>query len=181
MAKPTTASTSTNKDVVESVLSTLGVADFDVAMFGDGSGNFVNTPCGWCCTLYDRASGRVWEHFGGANGGTNNYAELIPYAHALWAYHTEMYGNQGAVPVRPVRVLVVSDSEVTVRCGSGQYARRANGSLWAFMEWFERNGYVFRWHHVSRNTNLLNARADKVAGLVRKSLEGFPASPSDDA
>lgn len=159
---------------LERLASSLGAEDFDLMLVGDGAGSFVSTPCGWSVTLYERATGRVWEHHGGAGGGTNNYAELEPfvfalfaYRHVLWAYHTGRYGNEGGAVVGPPRVLVVSDSEVTVRCGNGQYTRRANAPLWASIEWFESKGYEFRWVHVPRNSNPFNARADRVAKAVR--------------
>lgn len=150
----------------------LGIADYDLLLVGDGSGTGVGAPCGWHCTAYDRQTGEVEEHFGGANGGTNNYAELAPYVHALWHYHTTSGGNEpGFIPdLSPVRVAVVSDSEVTVRCGNGQYARRANGALWAAVEWFERNNYRLRWTHVRRNTNPFSKASDGVAGRVRVEL-----------
>jgi hypothetical protein len=63
---------------------------------------------------------------------------------------------------------VVSDSEVTVRCGNGDYTRRANGCLWAGIEWFERRAYVFQWHHVRRLGNGWNALVDSIAGKARQ-------------
>lgn len=128
---------------LERLATKLHAKDFDLMLVGDGAGNFVHTPCGWFVTLYERATSKVWEHWGGAGGGTNNYAELEPfvfalwaYRHVLWAYHTGKMKDQGPV-VTPPRVLVVSDSELTVRCGTGEYARKANLPLWASVEWFE--------------------------------------------
>jgi ribonuclease HI len=155
---------------LEALAASLDVTEFDLLLVGDGSGQTLWDPCGWHCTAYDRRTGEVAEFFGGASGGTNNYAELAPYVHALWAYHTGTYGNDGSTPRAPVRVAVVSDSEVTVRCGNGEYARRANASLWAAVNWFEQNNYRIHWTHVRRNTNDFSAKSDKVAGRVRVEL-----------
>lgn len=62
---------------------------------------------------------------------------------------------------------VISDSEITVRCGNKQYQRRANGCLWAGIEWFESHAYVFQWHHVRRLSNAWNELMDAVAGHMR--------------
>ncbi len=149
----------------EELAAKLALPDFDLLLVGDGSGSFVHTPCGWFVTLYERKSGRVREHFGGTNGGTNNYAELMPYMHALWAYHAE-HGKEARVR----NVVIVSDSEVTVRCGNRLYERKANLALWAGMDWFESVGYRLHWHHVPRNSNSLSSLADKMAGQIRQLL-----------
>jgi ribonuclease HI len=161
----------------EALAKTLGLDEFDLLLVGDGSGNTVETPCGWHCSVFDRRAGTARQLFGSASAGTNNFAELSPYVHALWAYQTRRFGNAGAVPTNPVRVAVVSDSEVTVRCGNRQYERRANGALWAAIEWFERNNYQIRWVHVRRNTNPLSALSDQVAGLARAAISRLE-SPS---
>ncbi len=73
-------------------------------------------------------------------------------------------------PAVPVRVQVVSDSELTVRCGNGRYGRKANGCLWAALAWFEANRYEIRWRHVARNSNAWSALADRLAGVARTSM-----------
>ena len=165
-------------DVVQLDLlaQSLGAKPFDLMLVGDGAGSFVHTPCGWFVTLYERASGKVWEHWGGAGGGTNNYAELEPfvfslwaYRHVLWAYHTGKQDGQGPVVAAP-RVFCVSDSELTVKCGRRDYARKMNLPLWASIEWFEQKGYRFQWVHVPRNSNRFNEKADLVAKKIRGSM-----------
>lgn len=163
---------------LEALVKSLSLPDFDLLLIGDGSGTTSGNPCGWSCTAYERATGSVWEHHGGASGGTNNYAELEPYVHcltayrhALWSYHTT--GRD----VRPPRVVIVSDSEVTCRCGNGQYQRKANGPLWASIKWFEDKGYTFSWVHVRRLTNEFNRRADKIAGTIRKKMSEVAPPP----
>src|SRR5262245_57354042 len=169
----------TDDSLLERLAAELALPDFDLMIVGDGSGTLANTPCGWFCTLYERAKGQagVSTHFGGTSGGTNNYAELAPYCHALWAYHTLTYGKSPTGPAKPVRVVIVSDSEVTVRCGSGMYARRANGALWAQIAWFEANRYVLEWRHIPRNSNPISAKADGVARKAREAMEELSASP----
>lgn len=154
--------------LVEALVTELGLPKSDLLLFGDGSGSRAQSPCGWACTSYNRRSGLVTQHFGGASHGTNNYAELSPYLHALWYYDVLTFG-QGQ-PRTGVRVSIVSDSEITVKCGNKLYARRANGALWASMEWYEKNGYEPTWKWVARNTNTCNAEADRLAGELRAAM-----------
>lgn len=140
---------------------------FDLMIAGDGSGTVYTQPCGWAAILYIPEYEDIVELFGGANAGTNNFAELSPYLHALWYYHT-----MKAIVSKP-KVSVVSDSELTVRCGKRIYTRTANMHLWAGINWFEEHGYTIQWHHVPRNSNFCNASCDGKAGKVRKALSAL--------
>lgn len=169
-----------SSDMLELLASRLGIDDFDVLIVGDGAGSFVHTSCGWYCVSYDRRSKEVVEHFGGANGGTNNYAELEPgvfalwsIRHVLWANHVKANGNKGDAAPQLPRVVIVSDSEVTVKCGNNEYSRRANAPLWASIHWFEDKGYKLRWVHVPRNSNPINTKADQMAKSIRSYFQSF--------
>jgi ribonuclease HI len=155
---------------IEEIATKLDIRSYDLLLIGDGSGTQIGQPCGWFATLYESSTGKVREYWGGASSGTNNFAELQPYIHALWSYHTEVYGNEGRGPARQLRVVVVSDSELTVKCGTGKYVRKANGILWAAVRWLEDNGYVIAWKHVPRNSNDISMLADKVAGKTRLAI-----------
>lgn len=153
-----------NKADMEELASALNLGEFDLLLVGDGSGTTHAKACGWCCHYYDRRTGEVVTHSGGTSGGTNNFAELMPYVQALWY-------DQACKQMGQRRVAVVSDSEITVRCGNKVYVRRANACLWRAIEWFEENGYTFAWTHVRRNTNPVSTRSDKIAGASRKLFE----------
>jgi ribonuclease HI len=152
---------------LEALARSLDLAEYDLLLVGDGSGTVYAEPAGWSCLAHDRIKGSIVLHAGAVTAGTNNFAELAPYVHALWFHHQEH--PLGA----PIRAHVVSDSELTVRCGNGQYARRANGPLWAAIEWFERHGYRLRWHHVARASIPWNRLADEVAGRARRAVAGI--------
>jgi ribonuclease HI len=161
---------------LEALSCDLGLPDFDLLLVGDGSGTVYHQPAGWACVAHDRRQQQVTLHRGAATCGTNNFAELFPYVQALWHHHQE----HRQVPAVPVCVQVVSDSELTVRCGNGLYVRRANGCLWSSVGWFEQNGYQIAWRHVPRNSNAWSALMDSLAGkarrLVLESLPDLPAS-----
>jgi len=139
------------------------IGKHDLLLIGDGSGEDYTRPMGWSCIAYDRLRRKAVVHAGSATVGTNNVAELLPYIHALWHFDQE-HPNK---PPEGYRVAIVSDSELTVRCGNGKNRRRANGCFWASIAWFESQGYVFKWVHVRRNTNHWNRFVDQVAGLFR--------------
>jgi ribonuclease HI len=151
----------------------LSIPESDLLIVGDGSGTVTLKPCAWFCTSYDHSDDKVWEHMGGTNGGSNNFAELSPYIHAL-QFHHQILTKRGRNPTasEPCSVLIVSDSEVTVRCGNKEYARNANGALWAAIDWFEKNHYDIIWVHRPRNSNVFLKRADFEAGRLRNILEG---------
>lgn len=147
---------------LEQLATTLNL-DFDLLLVGDGSGTVLDMPCGWACIAYDRVRNQVTVHRGASSCGTTNFAELMPYVQALWHYHR----NQPPLEA-VVEVAIISDSEVTVHCGNRRYARRANGCLWAAMEYFEAIGYFINWWHIPRNSNNWSAHADTLAGAARR-------------
>jgi ribonuclease HI len=136
----------------------------NLVIVADGSGTVAKSACGWAATLYWPDTKAFHRITGGSSVGTNNLAELQPFLHALWyAKHIDCKGHT-------IRVLCISDSEVTVKCGSGEFARTANGALWAQVEWYESQGIQLYWHWVPRNSNEYNKWADEKAGEVRRML-----------
>ena len=161
------------KEGLEDLARSLDLAEYDLLLVGDGSGTVYTEPAGWSCLAYDRIKDSIILHAGAVTAGTNNFAELAPYFHALWVHHQE-HPLGG-----PFRAHVVSDSELTVKCGDRRYTRRANGSLWAAIEWFERHGYRLRWHHIARATSPWNRLADEVAGRARRAIAGIDGPKGD--
>ena len=156
----------------------LGLADFDLLLAADGPGTVYGRPAGWACVADDRATARVALHLGGLSCGTNNFGELTPFLQVLWHHHQ----HHGPAVNGPRRVVAVTDSELTVRCGNRQYSRSANGCLWAGVAWFEERGYELTWTHVRRNSNPWAAWLDDMAKLGRclmqEALQLIPPSPA---
>jgi hypothetical protein len=154
----------------------LDLPPFTLLLVGDGSGSVYAEPAGWCCTAYDAVRHQVYVHAGAVTGGSTNFAELMPYLQALYFHHSQEAKARKEDKQRPLIehiVCVVSDSEVTVRCGQGRYLRRANGFLWEAVGWFERNGYTLSWHHARRGSNEWNAFAEGVGEEARRLMAGF--------
>lgn len=154
---------------LEQLSKELALPEYDLLLLGDGSGTTSEQSCGWACVAHNKILGTVEMHNGSLSCGTNNFAELIPYVQALW--HFDQSFRELVTPGQVARVEIVSDSEVTVRCGNGVYARKGNGCLWGGIEWFEKNGYTIHWTHVRRNTNKFSKKCDWLAGETRISLD----------
>lgn len=161
-----------NKTNMITLAASLNLKDFNVMMVADGSGMTLDQPCGWACYSWDKGRDQFWPHLGGTSGGTNNYAELAPFLHGLWHWHQTYYANAFPRP-KGIKVELVSDSEMTVKCGNGQYGRNTNLPLWAGIDWFVQNGYLLHWNHVPRNSNPLNAEADRRSRDVRLNLTAY--------
>lgn len=155
-----------NESQLTAIAVKLGLGQFDLLLVADGSGTLATKPCGWCCIAYAPAVHEVVEHVGGTSGGTNNYAELSPFIHALW-FH------QNRNSVSKFKIELVSDSQMTVRCGNRNYSRNSNQALWACIDWFEQQGHTLHWNWVPRNSNEVNLQADKRGRSVRLLLETF--------
>ncbi len=136
---------------------------YGLLLVGDGAGETYRKPAGWACLAYDRGGQRAVVHAGGLTAGTNSFSELLPYLHAL-SFFDQAHKDGGSYGHR---IAIVSDSRVTVRSGNRLCQTRAKGCLWAGIEWFERNGYVLRWHHVRRRSSVWNDLVDTLADVVR--------------
>jgi ribonuclease HI len=154
---------------LQNLAQELGLKEFDLLLIADGSGNTYAQCTGWGCLAYDVRKHQAVVHTGGLSCGTNNFAELFPFIQALY-YHGQSHDRR---PATPVRVQLVSDSEVTVCCGNRVYGHNANGCFWAALSWFEKYGYQLIWRHVPRNSNHWNALVDALAGRAREVQKAF--------
>lgn len=114
---------------------------------------------------------------GGRTMTTVNRMELSAYTEAL-SYHYEGVVER-KLPHVPYNVVVITDSELTARVGSGVYGRKANGDLWQVVDWFETRGYRIRWVWVPRNSTPYHELADYLAGAARKVLLDLRIADAD--
>lgn len=149
----------------EALLSTLKESpqDYDYVAVADGAGTTLGRPAASCLVAYRLLDGEVVVMNTTASSGTNNYAELIPFVHFLWALDN---GKNTAK-----RCLFISDSELIIFQGKGKYTRNANLGLWASIDLHAKNGYVLSWRHVPRNSNPINTYCDKRAKGLRIAQE----------
>lgn len=149
---------------IERLIAELKLPEAHLYLFGDGSGTTLNLPCAHFVCLYTPSSKEIKTFYAGYSNGTNNFAELMPYVHALWACDSLRKSR------KITKVVIVSDSELTIRCGNGIYQRNMNLPLWAAIDWYTKNGFELTWVHVRRNSNFLMELADKRAGEVRRCI-----------
>lgn len=162
---------------LDALARSLNLPEFDLLLIGDGSGNTAHRTAGWGCLAYDRRKQEVILHAGATTCGTNNFAELMPFVQALWYHDATLQPPHSPSPRVLSRTVIVSDSEVTVRCGTGMYTQKANGALWAAIRWFESQGYAIFWKHVPRNSNFGSSAMDQLAGYVRRLIGTLDVNP----
>jgi hypothetical protein len=160
-----TESTTRESALLRALSQRLGAGEADILVLGDGSGTTVGLPCGWYALVYDPTTQSVTRHCG-SSSGSNNYAELVTYACAIVCHHLGRHGPRRLTHRRGV--LVASDSELTVRCGNGNYRAAANIQLWEAVGWLGKLGYDLKWVHVPRNSNPFHVEADREAKRMRK-------------
>jgi ribonuclease HI len=160
-----------HKPKLEELAQQLSLPHFDLLLTGDASGTILDKSCGFACIAYSRGLNNNKEyvvlHKGAINHGTNNFAELIPYVHALYY---DMYVNKMLDIRKGMRnriAHVVSDSELIVRQGNKQYQREANLPFWAAIDSFTQLKYVIHWTHIRRLSNQFNKLCDRIAGEER--------------
>lgn len=154
---------------LQKIAKEVGVGEFDLLLIGDGSGMTYDSPGGYFSWVYNKKTGEVSRVCGANSNSSNNFCELFPYIHALIVYDNSSEHSRFFSPRKQkLRVAVVSDSELTVKCAKKEYGRKANLPLWAAIDWFEENGFELKWFHTRRNTNPASSHADKIAGECRK-------------
>lgn len=140
--------------------------DTDLLLIGDGSGTSLSKVASWFVYGFDSIAGTQQWWAGAVSSGTNNYAELYPYIHALWDYGSRL--DHGDKTIKQIRI--VSDSQITVRCGTGEYARSSNLPYWAAIEQLENSGMEIDWRHIPRSSIVFNQLADLYARELRKEM-----------
>jgi ribonuclease HI len=160
----------TLKDL-EDLAAALNLPVYDLLLVGDGSGTVAHRPCGSACVAYYKDLDTAKYFSSAFSHGSNNFAELVPYVHALQYDYNQRQFNATmrfkSVKSYP-RVEIVTDSELTCKQGNKEYARNANTALWAAVDYFALIGYKIHWNWVARNSNPVNTICDEQSGKMRK-------------
>jgi ribonuclease HI len=146
-------------------------SDWNLLLFGDGSGLKWEIGGGFAVFLIDKARG-LREHVVGAiSKSTVNRMELSAYVHGLaYHYHDVL---KGKITEPPYNVWIFSDSEFTVKTGQGKNRIKANADLWSVINWFETRGYRLNWRWNERNSTPLGTMADWLAGNARRAVKAL--------
>lgn len=140
----------------------LNCNNYDYVLVGDGSGSTIQTSIGYSAFVLDVARESILQLEGYWNHGTVNQSEILPTLLLL-----NYLESSNILP--PVKILVISDSEVTVNCGNKKWARNANKFMWAGLDYFESVGYKVEFRWVKRNTNLISKECDRISKEMRRS------------
>lgn len=144
----------------------LGFAAFDAMVVADGSGSTADKPCGFYATAYVAEPGLLFDAFGSAGHGSNQYAEVRALLEGLRGLEDRL----GAA-LAGMRVLCVSDSEWAVRSARGEYARGAHPALWAALRHYEQDLRLdLFWQWIPRESDPLQVRCDRGARRLRTLL-----------
>jgi hypothetical protein len=101
--------------------------------------------------------------------------EIFAVLSGLMYHYREMWQHRR--PNNTKKVFVFSDSEYVVKCGNGEYGRKANLDLWCMLDKLLTMGYdvTFKW--IPRDTHGLNKLADhwagRTRGVVKKEVEAL--------
>jgi len=150
--------------VLEDVLVEAGRPAWDLLLIGDGSGTDWDHPAGWAVTSIDRLSGQRHVQLGSYSNATVNFVEAECYVHALrYDLYTRMNGKIRS----PRKVVIFSDSQVTVNTGNGLYKQTYHPDVWLVYDYYRNLGYELKFFQLPRETNPLHSLMDKFSRSCR--------------
>ena len=134
--------------------------DYDYVVVGDGSGSTIETSATFGCFCLDVARESIIEIEGYVSKGTVNQSEIAPILSLL-----NYLESSKIAP--PLKILVISDSEVTVNCGNKKWQINHNKVLWGCIEYYRLIGFSIDFKWLPRNSNDLMKLADKRSKEIR--------------
>lgn len=145
----------------------LEIDNWDLLLVGDGSGSRPGRPTGWACVAYDkeRKSKTLW--YGASNSGSNNAAECSAYIAPLVDYQNRV-ADSGVQRLR--RVVIVSDSEYTVKLINCSARPKKNQIYWGVFNSARSSGLLVGAHWLRREASIANSIADRVSKEARLAL-----------
>jgi hypothetical protein len=149
------------------LLKSFSISKFDLILMGDGSGTGWELPIGFAAMAIWRNPDLRKVFSGCLNHGTIGQAEILPYLTAIrYDYQVIAKGNLEAKR----RVIIISDSQVSVNVGNGIQQAHTNKDLWESYKWFLNLGYEITWIWVERNENDIHKLAHSLSNIARKLL-----------
>lgn len=132
---------------------------FNYYIFCDGAGTTQSKPAGCSAEIHDDKNNLLINLLCSTSHGTNNFAELLPIVQSLWwlGYNKKLESG--------TRIKITSDSEVTVKGGTGEYQRGyQNEILWMGIQgMIDKYKLEIEWTHVPRNSTDVMTRMDVLA------------------
>jgi len=150
--------------VLEDLLLAAGRPPWDLLLIGDGSGTDIDHPAGWAVVSIERQTGSRHVQLGSYSNATVNYVEADCYLHAL---RYDLYRRMGGKLKVQRRVVIFSDSQVTVNTGNGLYRQSYHPELWCMYDFFRKIGYQITFYSIPRETHPLHQIMDKLSRSCR--------------
>lgn len=149
-------------------------SDWDVLLVGDGSIQHHTGTCGWAVTLYERATKCRKVFYGAGSSGDCQFAELVPYVHAMLWYSRSPGGKPAGKAAPPKYVHIVTDSRTTAVQGNhivefleNPLKLKTTRFLWETLQQLTAAGYVFNWYWRKRGNLAANRRMNRLAQTAR--------------
>lgn len=166
---------------VQQIIDHIGVARWDLLLVGDGSGTGWQDGIGYAVGMVDRHSRTSKFLYGAMYPASINFAEQMPYLHALTWFHANG-GRDLVKSMGQLHVPIVTDSQVIANHGTTasdptQPLPTTQTFLWAQWRELLRYGYVCSFHWATRSSSLLNWACDLLASLNRSAGLGKEDRP----
>jgi len=161
-----------------------GPEDWDVLIYGDGSGSTRPNPIGWGTVLICRHNGLIHVENGAHSNGTVYLAEMMPYLLALDWYKAVIAPE---LPSVSQKVVIVTDNLSLAQTGSKLATGKIHldsiehhTAIWAGLDYLSRDGLEISYYHARRETHAGNMLADVISKYSRFAIETV-MSPRDEA
>lgn len=149
------------------LIDALRIDKWDLLLVGDGSGSVPGRPTGWACVAYDKELDTKTLWYGASSSGSNNAAECSAYIAPLVNYQNRISDSDVA---RLRRVVIVSDSEYTVKLINCSTRPKKNQIYWGIFNSARSSGLLVVAHWLRREASIANSVADRVSKEARLAL-----------
>lgn len=149
--------------------------DWEVLIFGDGSGSKWGYGIGFAAISFDRWSSKLRPWYGAMNDGTNNLAEMLAYLAPLMYYASEaIRAKEDGAHYGTMRVRIFTDSQYCRDTGTRGCAMRGkNFALWDCLASVRHVGVIPTWHWIRRETTAFNSLVDRLSKSSRLAVQNI--------
>lgn len=154
------------------VLKQLQIKDdeWDVLIFGDGSGSRYGYAGGWGSVVIDKVN-KPKILYGAISDTTVNVCELSPYVYSLLWYSRNagkaLQAHRTNLLNFGINIHLITDCRIIAEQGNKLVVRDTNLPLWLAIDCYERYGYKLKYHWIERDTVEMNNVCDRLSKDLR--------------
>ena len=154
---------------------------WNLLLMGDGSGSMASNPGGWACFAVEQGEYQqeLTYHrpvYGAVSAGPINWLETLPYWHFL-RHHYYYLGGKSLCAKNRVTTHIVTDSQWAAQTMSGRSKAKYHKDMQMMFAMYSEWGYNLVWHHVSRETVMLQSLADRLSAQAREYMQAVELPP----